>query len=53
MEPIHIDTFEYKGKIYMSVYCMKKHSKYQGDPEKVINDGWRFDLFVGKYYKYL
>lgn len=48
-----IDLFLNDKKIYMSANCAQKHSKYKGVAEKIIADGWRWDLFVGKYYKWV
>lgn len=49
MSIIEFDFIKWQ-KIYMSVNCAEKHSRYKGCATKILNDGWAWDFYTGKWY---
>lgn len=41
------------NRIMFSPKVLLNHSKYKNDHEKILEDGWRFDYQIGKYYKWI
>lgn len=40
-------------RIMFSPRVLLNHSKYKNSYSKVLEDGWRFDYQIGKYYKWI
>ncbi|KZE67924.1 hypothetical protein AWM68_17270 [Fictibacillus phosphorivorans] len=49
--PLTLLDFNKWETFRVSRETLLKHSKYQGDWSKIIDDGWRFDRHFNKFYK--